>query len=187
MYEFAALLLGITMKLYDNVVDLKLNINSDFLELAMCLIIGCSTLIISHEPILALIVFIGLKISNYCKPFDTNFWHIYLLWIAMLCIFFSYNIFLYLINGNFLTIKILFVLAIPLLIFFEENYFYEEISNEKTKSRIYGIIINSIIFLWLEIYNLIEAWDIKFFTYLILFINAYFVTSIIFQKLIIFL
>ena len=187
MYEIAAILLGITMKLYDNVIDLKIVINSDFLELAMCLIIGCSTLLISSEPILAVIVFFGLKISHCCKPFDTNFWHIYLLWVTMLVVFFSYDIFLYLINSKFLTIKILFVLAIPLLIYFEENYFYEEESNEKTKSRIYVIIINSIIFLWLEFYNVIEAWDIRFFTYLILFVNAYFLTSIIFQKLLIFL
>jgi hypothetical protein len=151
------------------------------LEISKIIIVICSFLLIQKSYILSIIIFISLLVSNYCKNFDNHFWYAYTYFIGFLCIAFYHNfstIFSY-----FSYKSILFVFFIPVCIYFEEITYVEEISKNKMLSRSYSIVINSVVILLLEYYDFIEKNNLHFFTYLILFINSYFITNIIIQLL----
>jgi uncharacterized protein YacL len=76
---------------------------------------------------------------------------------------------------------LLFVIFIPLCIYFEEVLHSEEISKNKMHSRTIGIILNVILLFMLEFFDIIKKYKLHFFTYLILFVNSYFLTNIIIQ------
>jgi hypothetical protein len=148
------------------------------LEISKIIIIICSFLLIQKSYILSIIVFISLIVSNYCKKLDDSFWYAYMGFICVLCFVYWHKF--YTIIDNFLY-KLLFIIYIPICIYIEETTFSEEISKNKMLYRSYGIIINSIIMFVLEHYNYIETYDLYYFTYLLLFVNSYFITNIIIQ------
>jgi hypothetical protein len=181
LYYLLSCLLGVFIKIYDDFNDLKIKKYSMVLEISKIIIITCSFLLIQKNYILSIIIFISLLVSNYCKNFDNHFWYAYTYFIGFLCIAF-YQKFMT-IFSYFSYKLILFVLFIPICIYFEEITYVEEISKNKMLSRSYSIVINSVIILLLEYYDFIEKNNLYFFTYLILFINSYFMTNIIIQLL----
>jgi len=181
LYYLLSCLLGVFIKIYDDFNDLKIKKCSMVLEISKIIIIICSFLLIQKSYILSIIIFISLLVSKYCKKFDNHFWYAYTYFIGFLCIAF-YQKFMT-IFSYFSYKLILFVLFIPVCIYFEEITYVEEISKNKMLSRSYSIVINSVIILLLEYYDFIEKNNLYFFTYLILFINSYFMTNIIIQLL----
>ena len=180
-YYLLSCLLGVFIKIYDDFNDLKIKKYSMVLEISKIIIVICSFLLIQKSYILSIIIFISLLVSSYCKKFDNHFWYAYTYFIGFLCIAF-YQKFMT-IFSYFSYKLILFVLFIPVCIYFEEITYVEEISKNKMLSRSYSIVINSVTILLLEYYDFIEKNNLYFFTYLILFINSYFITNIIIQLL----
>jgi len=177
LYYILSCIIGIFIKIYDDFTDLKMDLPI-ILEISKIIIIICSFLLIQKSYILSIIVFISLIVSNYCKKFDDSFWYAYMGFIGVLCFVYWHKF--YTIIDNFLY-KLLFIIYIPICIYIEETTFSEEISKNKMLYRSYGIIINSIIMFVLEHYNYIETYDLYYFTYLLLFVNSYFITNIIIQ------
>jgi hypothetical protein len=70
--------------------------------------------------------------------------------------------------------KIIFIFLIPISIYFEERNFEEEKSKNKIMSRIYSIIINILVIVYLEYFDN----DMDFFVYLLIFINGYFILTL---------
>jgi len=172
-------LLGIFVKVYDDIVDLKIQNCSMVLEVSKIIIIISSFLIIQKSYIFGIITFISLIVSHYCKNLDNTFWYAYSYFIAFLCVIFFYKLkkmFKYF-SFQFL----LFVIFIPLCIYFEEVLHSEEISKNKMHSRTIGIVLNVILLFMLEFFDIINKYKLHFFTYLILFVNSYFLTNIIIQ------
>lgn len=186
-YYILSILLGIFIKMLDDIIDLK---NLKFLkktyivEVCKFMIILISYIAIEKSYISCIIIFCGLLASNYCKPFDNDFWYVYLYFIGLYCLL-NIKKFPEIIVDNF-EIKLLFILFLPITIFFEENNYCEEISQNKMIERSINIVINSIIILFLEYSNITNEYDLYFFTYLILFINSYFLTGIIIQLIILY-
>uniref|UniRef100_A0A6C0KZ27 Uncharacterized protein n=1 Tax=viral metagenome TaxID=1070528 RepID=A0A6C0KZ27_9ZZZZ len=180
LYLYYSLFLGIFIKLYDDFVDLKLNINTYLIFIIKICIFLLTFLCIFNDSILGIIVMLSLLVSNFCKKFDDNFWYYYLYFIIFLCILLYKKIIIY----NFDLIKIIFILFIPVSIYFEEFGFPEESSEFKYESRAYSIIMNSLLLIILETFNLIEKYELNFFVNLLIFVNSYFLTSIIINKLI---
>ena len=172
-------LLGIFVKVYDDIIDLKIQNCSIVLEVSKIIIIISSFLIIQKSYIFGIITLISLIVSHYCKNLDNTFWYAYSYFIACLCVIFFYKLkkmFKYF-SFQFL----LFVIFIPLCIYFEEVLHSEEISKNKMHSRTIGIVLNVILIFMLEFFDIIKKYKLHFFTYLILFVNSYFLTNIIIQ------
>lgn len=181
LYYLLSCLLGVFIKIYDDFNDLKIKKYSMVLEISKIIIVICSFLLIQKSYILSIIIFVSLIVSNCCKKFDNNFWYAYTYFIAFLCIAFYQK---FITTFSYFSYKlILFVFFIPVCIYFEEITYVEEISKNKMLSRSYSIVINSVVILLLEYYDFIKKNNLHFFTYLILFINSYFMTNIIIQLL----
>jgi hypothetical protein len=181
LYYLLSCLLGVFIKIYDDFNDLKIKKYSMVLEISKIIIVICSFLLIQKNYILSIIIFISLIVSNYCKKFDNYFWYAYTYFIGFLCIAFYQK---FITTFSYFSYKlILFVFFIPVCIYFEEITYVEEISKNKMLSRSYSIVINSVVILLLEYYDFIKKNNLHFFTYLILFINSYFITNIIIQLL----
>jgi len=179
LYYLLSCLLGVFIKIYDDFNDLKIKKNSMVLEISKIIIVTSSFLLIQKSYILSIIIFISLIVSNYCKKFDNHFWYAYTYFIGFLCIAFYHK---FTTIFSYFSYKLmLFVLFIPVCIYFEEITYVEEISKNKMLSRSYSIVINSVVILLLEYYDFIEKNNLHFFTYLILFINSYYITNIIIQ------
>jgi len=176
MYYFFALLLGFFVKFFDDTIDLKLNIPKFYIEFSKSMIIFLSILLIQNDVILGVIILFSLIISNYCKKFDDDFWYSYLYIIFLLCVYLKNDIMSVLLNSK-KYYTILYILYLPLTIYFEETTFPEEKSKHKFKIRMYNIVCNSIVLCLLKYYNL----EMDIFVKILIFINSYFLTNIIIQ------
>jgi hypothetical protein len=72
-----------------------------------------------------------------------------------------------------------FIFFIQISFIYEVNEFPENFSYYKQESRKYGIIFLSILFIFLEYYNLINKYNLDFLKKFIIFINSYMLVSII--------
>jgi multisubunit Na+/H+ antiporter MnhG subunit len=77
--------------------------------------------------------------------------------------------------------KIAFIIITPFWLYIEDTDFQEEYSKSKTTTRIYNIIIHSLIICFLEYYNYTQTYGLEFLVKLLIFVNAYFITNIIIQ------
>ena len=180
MDYFIPLTLGVVLKFFDDSIDLKLNIPNIYIYTSQILIIILSILAIKNDVILGFIVLILLIISNYCKKFDHIFWYIYLFTIFFTCLYFKNQIITVLVDyDNY--IKLVCIVIISLLVYFEETGCTEEYSKYKTTIRTYNIIWNSLLIFFLEYYKYTETFGLEFIVKLLIFINSYFITNIIIQ------
>jgi hypothetical protein len=179
MELFFAFIFGILLKLYDDIIDLKINVNN-FLILFLQILISVFTIVaVDKYSIIAVIITFALIVSNFCKKFDDIFWNYYLCLNILLSFIFYKNISLFKVNFVNISLIILFIIAI----FYEENRFTGEFNVLKTKSRCYSIIFSSIFLFLITFFNFIKKYSLEFFVLIIIFINAYFLTSIIINKL----
>lgn len=177
---YISCLLGIFTKIYDDFSDLHIKDRYCVKEFSKIVIVITSFLLMKFYNILSIIIFVSLFISNYCKKFDKSFWNAYMYFVGLIMFYFAiasqdkikkFN--------EYMSYKLLFVLFVPVNIYFEEISFVEEFSKNKMIARIRGIIINMLLVLILDFFNIIENNNLHFFVALILFINTYFITNII--------
>jgi hypothetical protein len=173
-----SVLLGISMKLYDDWIDLKITefpIMIDICKIVMVL----TTYHLMTEYYLCNLSAIGsLLLSNYIKRFDDPFWDAYLAFVAGLAVM---NISKLPTIWEHWPIKLGLVCYIYLSSYVEETTYFEEMSNDKMGARGYGILINTCLLLFLEYYNFVDTYDLDFFVALMLFVNSYLITSIVVQ------
>ena len=173
-------LLGSSLKVYDDFVDLKINNYPIIFDISKIIIILTTYLLIDEYYILSVIIFMSLIISNYCKKFDDPFWDAYMYFVGFLMIIKYKNIHTL---SDYLSFKLIFILFIPVCIYFEEIMYTEEICISKLYSRGYSILINTFLILILDYFNILDHYGLEFFTCLIIFINSYFITNIIIQTI----
>jgi hypothetical protein len=177
MEYFASVLLGIFTKLFDDSIDLKLNISIWYIVFFQIMIIVLSIFIIKDDIILGVITVICLIISNYSKKFDHIFWYIYLFITFLVCIYYKNDIF-DLFSNDLIDSKILFIILSCISICLEDYYYIEEKSKYKLKMRISNIIFNSLLIIYLQYYNYTGN---DFVIKILIYTNAYFLTNIIIQ------
>ena len=182
MYYVISFLIGVFIKLYDDIIDLKLdtlwNLPSINIQLVRCLIVYLSTLLCIKDYICSIIILFSLFASHYCKPFDDPFWFYYGIVVA-----FTMVLFLKKIKKLFkhFFVKLFFILLVPILILYEERTFVEEFGNFKKTSRMYSIFINTLLIGILEWTGMIQKYKLAFFKRIVLFVNSYFMTSLFIQ------
>jgi hypothetical protein len=175
----SSIMLGVCMKIYDDFIDLKITKYPLALDISKIIIIMTTYFLIDEFYILSIVIFISLYVSNYCKKFDDIFWDAYMYFVGFMCLAY-YNKVGSLVN--FIEpFKLIFIIFIPISIYFEETTFTEEKSKNKIMARFYSIIFNTIIILYLEYFDFVTDDGLEFFIYLLLFINSYFLTNIIIQ------
>ena len=175
----SSIMLGVCMKIYDDFIDLKITKYPLALDISKIIIIMTTYFLIDEFYILSIIIFISLYVSNYCKRFDDIFWDAYMYFVGFMCLAY-YNKVGSLVNF-IQPLKLIFIIFIPISIYFEEKTFTEEKSKNKIMARFYSIILNTIIILYLEYFDFVADDGLEFFIYLLLFINSYFLTNIIIQ------
>ena len=178
MYYILSSLLGIFVKLFDDIIDMQILIDPYYINLLKYLIICISTLICINDYNFGIITVLSLIISNYNDPFDNIFWVNYLIISIIILIIF---------NNHFSKINHIMLFCIFLIqisFIYEVNEFPENFSYYKQESRKYGIIFLSISFIFLEYYNLIAKYNLHFFKKFIIFVNSYFIISLIIYWLI---
>jgi hypothetical protein len=173
-----SVLLGISMKLYDDWIDLKITQFPLLLDICKIMMVITTYLLMNEYYIFNLAGMGSLLLSNSIKRFDDPFWDAYLVFVAGLAIM---NISQLPTIWKDWQIKLGLVCYIYLSSYVEETTYFEEISNDKMVARGYGIIINTCILLILEYFNVIDKYELDFFVSLILFINSYLITSILVQ------
>lgn len=133
MYSIYAFLGGICVKLYDDIVDLKLNINNIIVESIKHFIIVFVVLLSYNDFPVAVTPLISLIIN---QGIDTDYWKGFLPILILLCII-SYK------NSNSINISGPLLLLIPFSIFayIEDKLFVKEISIYKLIARLFGFIV----------------------------------------------
>lgn len=133
MYSIYAFLGGICVKLYDDIVDLKLNINNIIVESIKHFIIVFVVLLSYNDFPVAITPLISLIIN---QGIDTDYWKGFLPILILLCII-SYK------NSNSINISGPLLLLIPFSIFayIEDKLFVKEISIYKLIARLFGFIV----------------------------------------------
>ncbi len=71
------------------------------------------------------------------------------------------------------------MLIVPWVLTYETITFKINFSDCKQETRQYSIIFNTILFIFLEYYNLISKYNLHFFKKFIIFVNSYFIISLI--------
>lgn len=182
MYYLISFFIGILIKLYDDIIDLKLDLIFDIqkihIDLIKYLIVYFSVLLCIKDYICSFIIFLSLITSHYCKPFDDPFWFYYGVCILMVILFFirkSKILF------EYFFIKLFFILLVPVLIVYEERTFIEEFELTKKISRTYSIFINTLMIVILEANGIIQKYNLSFFKRIIIFVNSYFMTNLFIQ------
>ena len=179
-FYYISCLLGIFTKIYDDFSDLHIKDRYCIKEFSKIVIVITSFLLMKFYNILSIIIFVSLFISNYCNKFDKSFWNAYMYFVGLIMFYFAIASQDKIKKINeYMSYKLLFVLFVPVNIYFEEISFVEEFSKNKMIARIRGIIINMLLVLILDFFNIIENNNLHFFVALILFINTYFITNII--------
>jgi hypothetical protein len=176
---FASFLLGVFLKIYDDFVDLNITGYPLLIDISKIIIIITTYFLINSHYILGLFIAASLIISNHCKRFDNTFWDAYLYFVAALCVWNYkqiYNL------GEHLSVKLGYILFLLLGLLFEETRYAEEMSYNKMTSRSYSILLNTILLAFLEYSGAIDYYGLQFFVILIIFVNSYFATNIIIQK-----
>lgn len=173
-----SVVLGVSMKLFDDWIDLKITGWPIVLDICKILMTLSTYLIVNEYYILNLSVIGSLLLSNSIKRFDDPFWDAYLGFVAGLAVM---NI------SNLPTIcehwqiKLLLVCYVYLSSYIEEITYLEEMSKDKLVARGYGILINFGLLLGLEYFDMVDTYALDFFVCLILFVNSYLITNIVVQ------
>jgi len=176
-----AFIAGIFIKLYDDIIDLKINTNNTFIFFLQ-LIITLLTIYAGYKySIISVIIVFAIIISNLCKPIDNFFWYYYLILNIFLSIIFYKN----LVNFKINYINISVILCFLFLGYYEENKFKNESTSSKTKSRCYFVICSSLFIFLITFFKLVKKFSLEFFVFIIIFVNAYFITNIIIKNLVI--
>ena len=159
---YISCLLGIFTKIYDDFSDLHIKDPYCIKEFSKIVIVLTSFFLINTHNILSLIIFISLIISNYCKKFDKPFWYAYTYFVGLFMLYLAIT------NrekinkiNEYMSYKLLFVLFVPVNIYLEEVSVVEEFSKNKMIARIKGVIINMLIVLMLEYFNIIEKFNLR--------------------------
>jgi hypothetical protein len=92
MYYVISFLIGVLIKLYDDIIDLKLdilwNLPSINVQLIRCVIVYLTTLLCIKDYLCSIIILFSLLASHYCKPFDDPFWFYYGIIVAFTMVLF---------------------------------------------------------------------------------------------------
>ena len=91
MYYILSSLLGIFVKLFDDIIDMQILIDPYYINLLKYLIICISTIICINDYNCCIITLLALLTSNYFENFDNIFWVNYLLIIILITILFIYK------------------------------------------------------------------------------------------------
>lgn len=130
MYSIYAILLGICIKLYDDIIDLKLNINNIILESIKHFIILFTVLLSYNDFPLS----VGLLLLIILNPgIDTDYWKGFLPILLFLCII-SYKS-----SINILG-PILLLIPFCIIAYIEDKLFIKEISIYKLIARLFGFV-----------------------------------------------
>jgi hypothetical protein len=178
MYYILSSLLGIFVKLFDDIIDMQILIDPYYINLLKYLIICISTIICINDYNFCIITLLALLTSNYFENFDNIFWVNYLLIIILITILFIYKF------SKITYIILFFILIVPCVHIYEIITFKINFSACKQETRQYSIIFNTILFIFLEYYNLIAKYNLHFFKKFIIFVNSYFIISLIIYWLI---
>jgi len=182
MYYIISFFIGILIKLYDDIIDLKLdtilNIHQNLIDLIKYLIIYFSVFLCLKDFTCSFIILFSLITSHYCKPFDDSFWFYYGICIFLLIFFFIEKT---KVLFEYFFIKFFFILLVPILILYEERTFVEEFGLFKKTSRMYSIFINTILILCLDVMGIIQKYNLTFFKRIVIFVNSYFMTNLFIQ------
>ena len=182
MYYIIPFFIGILIKLYDDIIDLKLdtflNIHQNHIDLIKYLIIYFSVFLCLKDFTCSFIILFSLITSHYCKSFDDSFWFYYGVCMFLIIIFFIEKC---KVLVEYFFIKFFFILLIPILILYEERTFVEEFGLFKKTSRMYSIFINTILLVSLDAMGIIQKYNLLFFKRIIIFVNSYFMTSLFIQ------
>lgn len=167
---YLPIFLGILFKIIDDIDDLNITMNNIYKLLLQTITIIIFLALSYNDYLFSLTVFISFITNYMVGGIDTLYWK--LLWITSLIMLIT-NIN----SDNILNIDIinyLLIFALPISVFIEPYYIKEEYGLTKIVSRIL-MIIGSII-----IYNYV---NIVFINKILLFIIGYFITSVIFQTI----
>ena len=182
MYYIIPFFIGILIKLYDDIIDLKLdtflNIHQNHIYLIKYLIIYFYFFLCLNDFTCYFIILFSLITSHYCKSFDDSFWFYYGVCMFLIIIFFIEKC---KVLVEYFFIKFFFILLIPILILYEERTFVEEFGLFKKTSRMYSIFINTILLVSLDAMGIIQKYNLLFFKRIIIFVNSYFMTSLFIQ------
>lgn len=148
MYSIYAIFLGICIKLYDDIIDLKLNINNIILESIKHFIILFTVLLSYNDFPLAF----GLLVLLLVNPgIDTDYWKGFLPILLFLCII-SYR------DSINILGPILLLIPFCIIAYIEDKLFVKEISIYKLIARIFGFIA----LLFILPYNINNYLEISF-------------------------
>ena len=178
MYYYLAFFLGIVLKTYDDVVDTQIVFDKVCLKLLSYLIIFLTVFITIDDFLFGVVALCCLVSSYYCNKLDNDFWMYYFYIVAFTVVVFSSNVVKCL---KYFYIKLFFILFIPISQVFEEMKFTEEVSSFKIKSRISFIILSTFAIFMMDHYGITDRCSLEFFKKIILFVDGYFLTNIIFK------
>ncbi len=157
--------LGVTLKVYDDILDLHLKSPEVVNEILKSFMIFCFTLLAAKDFMFSLTVFIIILTSSSVGGVDDPFW------IAFGCIALCMTIMTLQKPAHF-TVSLYYITLFILTLLLESKYFPEETSTRKTQSRIVMCLI-AIVALYLPIL------DIPYIKKLSIFVVGYFGTSIV--------
>jgi len=173
MYNCIACLLGVVLKYYDDVFDMKLDVHPFFTELAKSFIVYLTMILsMKYFPFLLITTF-ALVTSFFCKGLDNEFWVSYMFVVCFVFLIFIHKI-AFLLKNPFLHFVL--IMYLPIFGCIESFVFNEETSKYKLQARANSVVINTIISLLLE--NIIGVGKLKYFNKIIFFINSYFLMNI---------
>jgi hypothetical protein len=163
-------LLGVLIKLYDDIVDMKIKISSLYVFFLKCWIVLITQFVISECPTIGVLALFVIFSSFCCGRIDDMFWYQYtLILFVFTCKYFQK------ISTSGINILLFFLTAINVA--YEEIGFPEEISKNKIKARM-GIAIITCIMLLFFI-NIDFGGDTTLLILFLLFGQGYTITSVI--------
>jgi hypothetical protein len=157
--------LGVTLKAYDDITDMNINVSALVTELLKSLIICLFVLLAVNDFSFAFVTFVSLLVNYLVGGVDIPFWESFV-YIALFMSLVSIKS-----EGDMMR-RLMLAPLVPIGIIFEANAFPEETSKSKTISRIImTIILVGLLF--------IPFFNMPFFIKLCIFSLSYIVTSIV--------
>lgn len=177
LVNISALVTGIFVKLYDDIVDNNVISNSSTIMYTLkALLIIFLTILVMNDIYAAFIFTITSLVCLYLGDADNNFWR-FLALIPMLALIINYKQVPELVKQN-IGYKIILLVIGLLFLFLEPKVFPEEKSTKKTIFRI-GLVIVAILCLYINTYP-----DFQFIIPINYFLLGYFSTNLVFQNLV---
>lgn len=176
LLNLTALLTGICMKLYDDIIDNKLMLESTAFMNGLKLIFATLLIILVFNDITTAFIFTIMSIACLCiGDADSNFWKMLAI-IPIVALIINFQLMPKLI-GKKLGYKIILLILGCLFLFLEPKMFPEEKSTKKTIFRL-GLVL---VFTISLIFNTYE--DFQFIVPMNYFLLGYFITGLLLQNL----